>query len=140
MAVVALSMKVFPSFECVGGEDAVVASVAVVAPSMKVVPSFECVGGEDAVVVLEGGVGDGAVFVGRLLLRVSRQTDDHVVDLIPVHLLHRPVPPERQARVNSFDYIGRSRFAITVAKIKVVLFVCVHMYTASKRIEIESPV
>ena len=28
---------------------------------------------------------------------------------------------------------------ITVAKIKVVLFICVHMYTASKRIELESP-
>ena len=29
--------------------------------------------------------------------------------------------------------------SLTVAKIKVVLFVCVHMYTASKRIELESP-
>ena len=28
---------------------------------------------------------------------------------------------------------------VTVAKIKVVLFICVHMYTASKRIKLEIP-
>ena len=34
---------------------------------------------------------------------------------------------------------NRRIYVITVAKIKVVLFVCVHMYTASKQIELESP-
>ena len=62
--------------------------------SMEIVPSFECIGCEDAVVVLEVGVGDGTILVRSFLLRVSRQPDDHLVDLLPIHLLCRTVPSE----------------------------------------------
>ena len=37
------------------------------------------------------------------------------------------------------DSLGQAAHQLLVVKIKVVLFVYVHMYTASKRIELESP-
>ena len=96
-------MQIIPIFECLGGDDPVVAVVAVVL-SMKVVPSFECVGSKDAVVVLEGGVGDRAIFIRGFLLRVSRQTDHHLIDLISVHLFRRPIPPDHFKKIKSQNH------------------------------------